>query len=85
MNYAPADVGVPDLSGELVATKYRVERLIGAGGMGTVWEGRHEILGTRVAIKFIKHAFVEHVESRQRFEIEAKAAAMDRRKPARRR
>ena len=53
MNYAPADVGVPDLSGELVAGKYRVGRLVGSGGMGTVWLGQHTQLGTRVAIKFI--------------------------------
>jgi serine/threonine-protein kinase len=65
----------PDLTGVVVAGKYRVVRLLGQGGMGTVWEGIHTVLGTKVAIKFIRPAFVEHEESRQRFEIEAKAAA----------
>jgi hypothetical protein len=29
----------PDLRGYVVADKYRVDQLIGAGGMGTVWQG----------------------------------------------
>jgi serine/threonine protein kinase len=66
---------IPDLVGRFVAGKYRVERLIGSGGMGTVWEGQHTTLGTRVAIKFIKPAFAENPEARARFEIEARAAA----------
>ena len=43
--------------------------------MGTVWEGVHATLGTRVAIKFIKPQFAEQAEARARFEIEARAAA----------
>ena len=66
---------IPDLAGRSVAGKYRVERLIGSGGMGTVWEGQHTTLGTRVAIKFIRPAFAQNPEARARFEIEARAAA----------
>jgi len=65
----------PDLEGSLVAGKYRVQRMIGSGGMGTVWEGIHEALGTRVAIKFIKPAHAQAADARRRFEIEARAAA----------
>lgn len=65
----------PALEGSLVAGKYRVLRLIGSGGMGTVWEGVHEALGTRVAIKFIKPSHAQAVDARKRFEIEARAAA----------
>jgi serine/threonine protein kinase len=65
----------PALEGQLVGGKYRVQRLIGTGGMGTVWEGAHEQLGTRVAIKFIKPQFAEQPEARARFQIEARAAA----------
>ncbi len=61
--------------GQLISGKYRVERLIGSGGMGTVWLGHHEVLGTRVAIKFIRRAFAERPDARRRFEIEARAAA----------
>jgi len=66
---------VPDMTGETVGGKYRVLRLIGTGGMGTVWEGVHKALGQKVAIKFIKPAFAQHPDARKRFEIEARAAA----------
>ncbi len=65
----------PTLEGSLVSGKYRVGRLIGSGGMGTVWEGVHEALGTRVAVKFIKPAHAQASDARRRFEIEARAAA----------
>jgi serine/threonine protein kinase len=65
----------PALAGSIIAGKYRVLEIIGSGGMGTVWEGVHVTLGTRVAIKFIKPQFAEQAEARARFEIEARAAA----------
>ena len=64
-----------DLSGTLVGGKYRVDQLVGSGGMGTVWSGMHEVLRTRVAIKFIRPMFADREEARRRFEIEARAAA----------
>jgi len=64
-----------DLSGTVVGGKYRVEQLIGSGGMGTVWAGVHEVLHNRVAIKFIRPMFADREEARRRFEIEARAAA----------
>ncbi len=72
----------PALEGSLVAGKYRVLRLIGSGGMGTVWEGVHETLGTRVAVKFIKPQHASAADARKRFEIEARAAAKLRTKHA---
>jgi serine/threonine protein kinase len=66
---------IPDLGGQVVGGKYRVDRLIGTGGMGTVWVGVHEALGHKVAIKFIKPAYASHPDARKRFEIEARAAA----------
>jgi tRNA A-37 threonylcarbamoyl transferase component Bud32 len=62
-------------SSELVANKYRVTRLIGRGGMGSVWEGIHVTLGNRVAIKFIETDYADNEEARTRFENEARAAA----------
>ena len=58
-----------------VGGKYRVGPLVGSGGMGTVWLGQHEQLGTRLAIKFIRPQFAERHDARRRFEIEARAAA----------
>jgi serine/threonine protein kinase len=59
----------------LVAGKYQIIRLIGRGGMGSVWEGRHNSLGTSVAIKFIDAEYAESAEARSRFDNEARAAA----------
>src|ERR1700723_4168425 len=59
----------------LIAGKYEVLRLIGRGGMGSVWEGRHVTLGTRVAIKFIDVEYTDSQEARTRFDNEARAAA----------
>ncbi|MGD0676160.1 MAG: serine/threonine-protein kinase [Polyangiaceae bacterium] len=65
----------PPVVGSIISGKYRVIRLVGSGGMGTVWEGAHAKLGTRVAIKFIRPVFAAQAEARARFEIEARAAA----------
>jgi serine/threonine-protein kinase len=43
--------------------------------MGTVWEGLHDTLGTRVAIKLIEMEHVQSPDSLRRFENEAHAAA----------
>jgi serine/threonine-protein kinase len=65
----------PTPPGGLIAGKYEVLRLIGRGGMGSVWEGRHVTLGTRVAIKFIDPEYADSKEARSRFDTEARAAA----------
>jgi serine/threonine protein kinase len=39
--------------GTLLEGKYEIVRVIGAGGMGAVFEGRHTLLGKRVAIKVL--------------------------------
>jgi len=75
MSDVAPSVDAPALVGSVIAGTYRVRRLIGSGGMGTVWEGVHITLGTRVAIKFIKPQLAEQPEARARFEIEARAAA----------
>ena len=49
----------PDLSGTVIAGKYRVEHLLGQGGMGSVWAGRHVTLGQLVAIKFVHPKLAE--------------------------
>jgi len=59
----------------LVAGKYQLVRMIGRGGMGSVWEARHVSLGTSSAIKFIEAEYADSQEARSRFDKEAKAAA----------
>ena len=61
--------------GQVVGGKYKVDRLVGSGGMGTVWLGKHIGLGNSVAIKFIRPQFAARDDARRRFEIEARAAA----------
>src|SRR3954465_9175147 len=65
----------PPPSTGLIAGKYELLGMIGRGGMGSVWEGRHASLGTRVAIKFIESEYTESQEARSRFDNEARAAA----------
>ena len=61
--------------GEILGGKYRLEREIGRGTMGTVWSAVHLTLGQRVAIKLIAAEHAQAEEARQRFSTEAKAAA----------
>ena len=42
-----------DFVGKTIAGKYLVKRLLGAGGMGAVFEGENVEIGKRVAIKVI--------------------------------
>ncbi len=56
------------------AGKYAVERILGQGGMGTVFEARHLRLGHRVAIKVLGSELRDYPELVTRFEREARAA-----------
>jgi serine/threonine-protein kinase len=61
--------------GAIVAGKYRLDAVIGEGGMGAVWSATHTGLGQAVAIKFISKEFITSPEALRRFDAEAKAAA----------
>jgi eukaryotic-like serine/threonine-protein kinase len=64
----------PVREGDMLAGKYRVERVLGAGGMGIVVAARHEQLDQLVAIKFVREEALENEEAVQRFLREARAA-----------
>ena len=60
--------------GDVLAGKYRVERVLGAGGMGYVVAARHLQLDQLVAMKFLRKNAVDNAEAATRFLREAKAA-----------
>ena len=64
-----------DAPGEILAGKYRVERVLGAGAMGTVYAATHVVLGQRVAIKRMHVERLGRPNARERFLREARAAA----------
>jgi len=61
--------------GDILADKYRVERVLGQGGMGIVVGARHLHLGESVAIKFLLPAAMTNPQAVLRFSREARAAA----------
>ena len=52
---------------------YRIEHLVGKGGMGAVYAGVDPTIGKRVAIKILKAALSSDEATRARFEREARA------------
>src|SRR5271170_7307730 len=64
----------PTVPGTILAGKYRVERIIGQGGMGVVVEAKHITLDERVALKFLLPEYAMHPEAAARFLREARAA-----------
>jgi serine/threonine protein kinase len=64
------------LVGTTVAGKYHVDRLIGRGGMGAVFQATNVAIGKRVALKFLDHEAAKNREACQRFQREAEAAGM---------
>jgi len=61
--------------GQIIDGKYKVVRLVGEGGMGTVYEGENSRIGRRVAIKVLHSQVASLPEFVERFEREARAAA----------
>src|SRR6187455_897276 len=61
--------------GTVLAGKYRVERVLGRGGMGFVVAALHLELGHLVAVKFLHGNMMTNGEAVARFAREARAAA----------
>ncbi|KRA25149.1 serine/threonine protein kinase [Microbacterium sp. Root61] len=59
----------------VLSGRYRVDELIGRGGMASVYSGYDLTLGRQVAIKILKHDLATDNSFRTRFRLEAQAAS----------
>src|SRR5262245_56049866 len=55
--------------------KYEIVRIIGQGGMGTVYEALNTAIGKRVAMKFVDAEVARNKDAAARFQREAEAAS----------
>src|SRR6478736_5815719 len=64
----------PYRAGDVIAGKYRLDALLGKGGMGTVWRAHNLQLDAPVAVKLIRGG-PDQVSLARRLKQEARAAA----------
>jgi serine/threonine-protein kinase len=70
----PLKAAAAKLMGRLIEGKYRIEQVIGAGGMGAVYRGEHVRLQRAVAVKVLLNAYRQGSQEEQRFYREARIA-----------
>jgi len=64
---------VPQI-GDILAGKYRLIKVLGEGGMGSVYEAKHERIGKRAAVKMLRPELATNEQLVSRFAREAEAA-----------
>jgi serine/threonine protein kinase len=69
------EAGLPVRPGDVIADKYRVDGLLGRGGMGVVVSAEHLLLRTRVAVKMLLPDAIGDAQLTERFLREARATA----------
>ncbi len=62
--------------GEIIAERYRLDKVLGVGGMGTVYRATHLTLHTPVAIKMMHETFSREEKYRKRFTREARVTSL---------
>jgi serine/threonine protein kinase len=72
---AQADLRRTDFVGQVLDGRYRIEELIGEGGMGRVYLAEHVEIGRRVAIKILHPVYGRMPDLVERFRREARAAS----------
>jgi eukaryotic-like serine/threonine-protein kinase len=71
----PDEEEAKKLVGRVLSDRYRIDRVLGIGGMGAVYSAEHLLMHKRVAIKVLHPEMTRLPEVVQRFEREAMAAA----------
>ncbi len=72
----PPPTPVPQATDPLVGTQvgsFRLVRLLGRGGMGSVYLAEHPVIGSKVAVKFLHESLSENPQVVARFYDEARA------------
>lgn len=67
---------ISTLVGTVLGERYRLERVLGAGGMGAVFEGKDLRLGRPVAVKVMQPGYARDAEYTKRFLREAQTCSM---------
>ncbi len=62
-------------AGTIIDEKYRVDKFLGGGGMGSVYKGTHLALDKEIAIKLLHEQYAKNENHKVRFEREAKVAS----------
>jgi serine/threonine protein kinase len=70
-----ADPSTESLLGTVIDGKYRIDRLLGEGGMGAVYKVHHLGLRREFALKVLRPELTSHKEVAARFDREAQSAA----------
>ncbi len=66
---------VPSRVGQVLADRYRIKKLLGAGGMGEVYIAEHVYINKKVALKLLRPEITSNEEAVKRFQNEAKATS----------
>jgi eukaryotic-like serine/threonine-protein kinase len=74
MSNGRSEVAVGVREGDILAGKYRIDKVLGVGGMGVVVAAHHIHLDEKVAIKFLLPDALGNAEAVARFAREARAA-----------
>jgi len=75
MGASPSPSAEPELAiGSVLDGRYRIDAILGSGGMGRVYRGEHTGIGRPVAIKVLHAEMNRNREAAQRFQREAMAS-----------